>query len=110
MAIPWGLEVYHYACQLMSAAILPLATTVAFFSWEVVRIWTGDPAKADHTYILVPILMFAMTASALVHFALRSSDCRGMDHPAHVGEPGVGDRAGTGMILGARFYGAEGVA
>ena len=49
-------QLYHQSCQLMSVLVLPTASVLAFFSWEVLRIWTRNEAIAANTYILLAIV------------------------------------------------------
>lgn len=54
-------NLYHKACQLVSVVILPVAGTAAFFSRELIYLWTQDMKIAS---IVAPIatLLFAGTA------------------------------------------------
>lgn len=54
-------EHYHKACQLVSVIILPIAGVAAFFSQELIYLWTNDQQLAS---IVAPIatLLFAGTA------------------------------------------------
>jgi O-antigen/teichoic acid export membrane protein len=53
-------DLYHKACQLVSVIILPIAGTAAFFSYELIYLWTQDMQVAS---IVAPIasLLFAGT-------------------------------------------------
>jgi O-antigen/teichoic acid export membrane protein len=54
-------DLYHKACQLTSVVVLPLAGTAAFFSRELIYLWTQDMKIAT---IVAPIatLLFVGTA------------------------------------------------
>ena len=40
-------ELYHLASQLMAALILPVASIVAFFSHDVMMLWTATPRPLE---------------------------------------------------------------
>ena len=50
-------KTYHQACQLMAITILPLSLTIAFFSKEILELWTRNPDVVKHSYILVSMLI-----------------------------------------------------
>lgn len=68
-------SLYHKSCQVMSVLILPVAIVVAFFSHEVILIWTQDPATAAKTYPMVSILICGTAINGLMYlpFALQLS-------------------------------------
>jgi O-antigen/teichoic acid export membrane protein len=40
-------RLYHKSCQLMSVLILPVAMVIAFFSYEILLVWTRNPLMAE---------------------------------------------------------------
>lgn len=50
-------KVYHLACQLVGVLVIPVAVTVIFFPSQMVYLWTGNPALAANTALLVRMLM-----------------------------------------------------
>lgn len=58
-------RVYHQACQLVSAAILPAATTGILFSHKIISLWTGDPSIADKTAPIASILLLGTAINSL---------------------------------------------
>jgi O-antigen/teichoic acid export membrane protein len=48
---------YHQACQLMAITILPISITIAFFSKEILELWTRNSAIVTHSYLLVSLLI-----------------------------------------------------
>jgi O-antigen/teichoic acid export membrane protein len=60
-------QLYHKACQLMSVLILPATAVIAFFSYEILLLWTGNPATAENTYILVSVLIIGTAFNGLMN-------------------------------------------
>ncbi|MBP2673942.1 MAG: hypothetical protein H6Q84_782 [Deltaproteobacteria bacterium] len=59
-------ELYHLSTQLMAALILPVALTVAFFSQEILTLWTGNAETARNTALTVSILIAGTAANGLM--------------------------------------------
>jgi len=57
---------YHKGCQLAASIVLPVSITVAFFSREIIRIWTNNSQLADNSYVLLSILVLGSTCNALL--------------------------------------------
>jgi O-antigen/teichoic acid export membrane protein len=49
-------ELYHQSCQFMSVLLIPSAAILAFFSWEILLIWTRNEAITTNTYLLLTIV------------------------------------------------------
>lgn len=49
-------EVYHRSCQIMSVCLLPIMVMLAFFSFEILRLWTRNAEIAANTYILLSLV------------------------------------------------------
>lgn len=58
---------YHRACQLTSVAILPTMLVVAFFSFELLLLWTRNPVIAERAHWLVSLLAIGTACNGLMH-------------------------------------------
>ncbi|MCL0030158.1 oligosaccharide flippase family protein [Thermodesulfovibrionales bacterium] len=61
-------QLYHKSCQFMAVLILPVAIVIAFFSYEILLIWTQNPTTAENTHLLVSILIFGTALNGLMYF------------------------------------------
>lgn len=50
-------DFYHKSCQFMSLMIVPAGMIIAFFSYNLMCLWTGNIETANHTYIFVSLLV-----------------------------------------------------
>lgn len=57
---------YHVSAQVMSVAILPIALTVAAFSFEVFSVWTGNPAQASRAAPIASLLAIGSALNSLM--------------------------------------------
>jgi O-antigen/teichoic acid export membrane protein len=57
-------DLYHKSCQLVSVVILPIVGTAAFFSRELIYLWTQDLQLAS---IVAPIAIFLFAGTALLN-------------------------------------------
>ena len=57
---------YHRASQIMVVALVPAAATVAFFSWQLMFLWTRNPVTADHTALIASLLIAGTAINGLV--------------------------------------------
>jgi len=66
-------QLYHKSCQLMSVVIIPISLLIVFFSKDILLIWTQDLVIANHTYLLLSILIIGTTINGLTNipFALQ---------------------------------------
>jgi O-antigen/teichoic acid export membrane protein len=60
-------SLYHRASQLMAGVILPIGITVAFFSRDVVQLWTQDPSLAENTHVVLSILLLGTIVNGLMN-------------------------------------------
>jgi O-antigen/teichoic acid export membrane protein len=69
------LAMYHGSTQVMSVMILPAAAIIAFFSPEIMLLWTGSPEVANNTASIVSILVAGTALNGLMNlpFALQLS-------------------------------------
>jgi O-antigen/teichoic acid export membrane protein len=60
-------ELYHRACQVMSFFLIPIVSVLAFFSYEILLVWTGKPEIAEKTYILLSLVAIGTGLNGLMH-------------------------------------------
>ena len=60
-------ELYHRACQVMSFFLIPVVTIIAFFSYEILLVWTGKPEIAANTYLLLTLVAVGTGLNGLMH-------------------------------------------
>jgi len=60
-------ELYHRACQVMSFFLIPTVCVLAFFSYEILLIWTGKPEIAANTYILLTLVAVGTGLNGLMY-------------------------------------------
>jgi O-antigen/teichoic acid export membrane protein len=60
-------HVYHRACQLTSVTTLPAAMLLAFFSSEILLLWTSDPIISNNSASLVALLVFGTAFHGIMH-------------------------------------------
>ncbi len=60
-------ELYHRACQVMSFFLIPVVTVMAFFSYEILLVWTRKPEVAENTYILLTLVAIGTGLNGLMH-------------------------------------------
>jgi O-antigen/teichoic acid export membrane protein len=58
---------YHEGCQFMSVLILPIASVVALFSYEILLLWTHNPKMAEESHFLVSILICGTAINGLMN-------------------------------------------
>lgn len=59
-------DLYHRSCQLVAVLIIPVGLVLAFFSKEIVLLWTGNIVTAQNTYLLISILVSGTTLMGLM--------------------------------------------
>ncbi|MEJ7861514.1 MAG: oligosaccharide flippase family protein [Pyrinomonadaceae bacterium] len=60
-------ELYHRGCQVMSFFLIPAVSILAFFSYQILLIWTRKPEIAGNTYILLALVAIGTGLNGLVH-------------------------------------------
>ena len=60
-------SLYHRASQLMAGLILPIGITLAFFSRDVLQLWTQDPPLAEKTHAVLSILLLGTIINGLMN-------------------------------------------
>ena len=59
-------RLYHEGCQWMSVILLPVAAVIALFSAELLRLWTGDAVLAEHSQLLLSLLILGTALNGLM--------------------------------------------
>lgn len=59
--------IYHKSCQLLSVIVLPAAFIIAFFSKEILFMWTQNKVTSDNSYMLVSLLVIGTAFNGLMH-------------------------------------------
>ena len=60
-------NLYHQASQLLSVAVIPVVLMVAFFSFDLMHLWTGDRVIAENTGMLLSLLVIGTGLNGLMH-------------------------------------------
>ncbi|MEI8166150.1 MAG: oligosaccharide flippase family protein, partial [Chloroflexales bacterium] len=60
-------RLYHQSCQFMSVVILPVTIVIAFFSYEILLLWTGNQRMAETTHLLVSLLVIGTALNGLMN-------------------------------------------
>ena len=60
-------KLYHRTCQLMSVIIIPPALVIAFFSPEILLLWTRNPVIVEHTHTILSLLIIGTALNGLMH-------------------------------------------
>lgn len=60
-------QLYHRACQVMSFFLIPVVSILAFFSYEILLVWTRSPEIAEKTYILLTLVAIGTGLNGLMH-------------------------------------------
>lgn len=58
---------YHKSAQLVSVLVLPAAVVVALFSKQILLLWTRNSTTAEHTHLLVSILVMGTAFNGLMN-------------------------------------------
>jgi O-antigen/teichoic acid export membrane protein len=58
---------YHRSCQIMAVFILPPALTIAFFSSEILLLWTNNPDTVKYAHLVLSLLIIGTALNGLVH-------------------------------------------
>ncbi|MGD0339198.1 MAG: oligosaccharide flippase family protein [Bacteroidota bacterium] len=60
-------RLYHQSCQFMSVLILPVAIIIAMFSYEILLLWTRNPATAEKSHLIVSILICGTALNGIMN-------------------------------------------
>lgn len=58
---------YHQSCQLISVLLLPAALVIAFFSREILRVWTRNPTIVENAHLIVSLLIIGTALNGLMN-------------------------------------------
>ena len=61
------IKTYHQASQLMSIILIPLTLVLAFFSKELLEMWTRNPELVSRSYLLVSLLIIGNSLNGLMN-------------------------------------------
>ena len=62
-------SLYHTACQIVAAVLLPVAVTLALFSRTIVLVWTQDAGAAERSAVLIALLVTGTCINGLTSVA-----------------------------------------
>ncbi len=60
-------QFYHRSAQVMSVVILPIAALIAFFPFDILRLWTGNTQVADNGAPIVALLIIGTALNGLMN-------------------------------------------
>lgn len=61
------INTYHQSSQLMAVVIFPITFMLAFFSKEILELWTHNPVLVLHASLLVSLLAIGNALNGLMH-------------------------------------------
>jgi len=61
------ITLYHKSSQFFAVLVLPAAIVLALFSKEIMLLWTQNPETAEHTYLIVSIMIIGTALNGLVN-------------------------------------------
>lgn len=59
-------DLYHKGCQLAALVVLPVASTLVFFSQQVLELWIQDHVVVENTHILLVLIVIGTSINALM--------------------------------------------
>jgi O-antigen/teichoic acid export membrane protein len=101
---------YHKSAQLVSVLVLPAALVVALFSKEILLLWSQSPRTAEHTHVLVSILIMGTAFNGLMHIPYALQLASGWTRLAFVVNLVSVLLLAPLMIVLTKWYGAVGAA
>ncbi|MGD0340085.1 MAG: oligosaccharide flippase family protein [Bacteroidales bacterium] len=60
-------ELYHKTCQLIAVLVLPAAIVIALFSYEIILLWTQNPATAEKTFLILSIMICGTALNGIMN-------------------------------------------
>lgn len=60
-------RLYHQSCQFLSVAVLPMATILALFAPEVLRLWIRNPAVVANAHLPMTLLVIGTALNGLMN-------------------------------------------
>jgi len=58
---------YHKSCQFIAVLILPVTVIIALFSYEVILLWTKNPATAEKTHLILSIMICGTALNGIMN-------------------------------------------
>ena len=59
-------RIYHKSCQVMSFLLIPVTVVMAFFSYQILILWTRNALIAENTYLLLTLLAIGTGLNGLL--------------------------------------------
>jgi O-antigen/teichoic acid export membrane protein len=59
-------SLYHKGCQLMCAAVLPIALIIACYSEQILTLWIRDPVVVENTHVLLSMIVIGTALNAIL--------------------------------------------
>jgi O-antigen/teichoic acid export membrane protein len=103
-------RLYHKSAQLVSVLVLPAALVVAFFSREILFLWTRSSVTADNAHLLVSILVMGTAFNGLMNIPYSLQLAHGWTRLAFLVNIAAVLSLTPLMILLAQRFGAIGAA
>ncbi len=103
-------RLYHKSAQLVSVLVLPAALVVALFSKEILLLWTQSPEIAEHSHVLVSILVMGTAINGLMNIPYALQLAFGWTRLAFLGNVMSVLLLVPLMIVLTKWYGAVGAA
>ncbi|MHB8130373.1 MAG: lipopolysaccharide biosynthesis protein [Mobilitalea sp.] len=60
-------RLYHKSCQFIAVLILPIAIVIAFFSYEIILLWTQNASTAGKTHLILSIMICGSAFNGLMN-------------------------------------------
>jgi O-antigen/teichoic acid export membrane protein len=60
-------KVYHAGCQVMAIVVLPISLEMAFFSKEILLLWTHSPETAENSFRILSVLIIGTGLNGLLN-------------------------------------------
>ena len=60
-------DLYHQSTQIIAALMLPVATLLIVFSYEILNLWTRNSVNAENTWLLLTLLAIATSLNGFLH-------------------------------------------
>jgi len=99
---------YHRACQLLAGLLIPTVTVLAFFSYQVILLWTRNSEIAEHSHVLLTLVVIGGGMNALLMLPYHMQLAHGWTKLAiYLGLAAICTVTPL-MIVGVHYYGVFG--
>lgn len=99
---------YHQSCQLMAVLILPTTAMLAFFSPEILRLWTRSEVIAANTYLLLTLVAVGTGIKGLLWLPFHLQLAYGWTKLSFYTNLAAVFILAPLMVVGVLYYGAAG--